>query len=207
MIVDVVYPVRGDCVHVSYPYYLFSALCYLHLLKNLPEVSILPLRYVSRTGSLVLLSERSELVLRAPVDKLAFTPAYANQRLQVGKHTIETGSPEIRPLAPSRDLACQRVTFVGAPKERAKLQNSLLAQLGVPLEDLRFGEMTRLRVGVHVQWCIAVQLRNISKERSLRIQATRYGGRGHFGCGHFEPGELPHELRNTRHRTIVRPSS
>lgn len=213
MIVDVVYPLTGDCVHVGYQYPLFAALCYAQSLKNRPEVMVGPIEGVMPMGhGLLRLLPDAHVRLRAPQEALDFVEAYAHRDIRIGGHIVQTGRPSVRMLRPGRLLHAEMVVFScgksGESRARFTVQRfreALFGHVALDSDQVVIGEPRSFRIRRYVNRGCPVELRGLTDEQSIALQSRGLGGRRHFGAGVLLPGPLPQGFRRATRRYVVRP--
>src|SRR4051812_10857473 len=106
MLIDAVFPVRGECLSADSLYWLYSALSHLVPAFHDPGSRV---RFSAIGGEvagkgLVRLTSTSCLRVRLPAEQVATVLPLASSKLQVGEHHIHLGVPTVRALCPATAL-------------------------------------------------------------------------------------------------------
>lgn len=201
MIIDLVFPVRGESVPVDHAYRLYAA---LSAIVPAFHDAASPFRLAPLTGhatgnGVLTLTDRSTLRVRLPDDRVRSLLPLAGKRLVIGGVTVRLGVPSIQTLEPAANLYARVVTFKNAvePEQvlataRAKLAEQGIAgvpQLPIQLDGNRMGEPQRKVVRVKGAAIVGYSLlvTELTADHSLALQEYGLGGRTQIGCGFFLP--------------------
>lgn len=113
MVLDLIFPVRGDRLPLDHAYALYAALSGLMpaLHQHEPRVFILPVNGVPSSPHELQLTEHSQLRLRLPDDHIRTVLPLASKKLDIAGHSIRLGVPSVATLVPAATLFARIVTF------------------------------------------------------------------------------------------------
>ncbi|MCZ2342355.1 MAG: type I-MYXAN CRISPR-associated protein Cas6/Cmx6 [Bacteroidales bacterium] len=203
MMIDLIFPVRGDSVPVDHAYPLYAALS--TIVPKFHEASS-PFRFALLTGQIagggvLNLNALSKLRVRLPENRVRELLPLAGKRLMIGKAGVRLGVPSLQTLQPVESLYSRLITFKNAetPEQflttaRQKLAEAGIGgapQLPVQLMGERAGEPQRKVVRVKGVTIVgyALIVSGLTPEDSLALQEQGLGGRTQIGCGFFLPAQ------------------
>lgn len=193
--IELAFPVMGQSLPIDHGYQLYSALKYrLMQLKDWDDISIKTIsgkcdRYIRNE---INLTDRSELIIRLPAEKVPFVYSFSGKSFTIGKHKIRLGIPEMNFIKPKFQLRSHIVvirgyeepdTFLEAAKRQIEELNvradiKLIAkQDGIPKRKTIRVKQTLIGFGVEVK--------NLSESDSILLQQKGLGGKQKMGCGVF----------------------
>lgn len=207
--VDVRFRITGDLLPADHGYLLFSAVS-----KIVPElhgdnaVGVHPVTGQLMGNRLIALTERSNLTIRLPADRIRQVLPLAGKTLPVAGYRILVGVPETRMLVPSARLYSRLVVIKGFQDpssfvEAVQRQMDSLHSEGKAhlVEQPHVEESNRGRKeGSHAPFLrrttrirdkevvgFALRVDQLTAEESVILQEKGIGGRRRFGCGVFVP--------------------
>lgn len=204
-IVDLAFPVTAGRVPVDHGYALYSALAErVAELHMAPWLAVHPLsgRRVGETT--LILTRQSAVTLRLPASKAGVALRLAEQTIRVGGELFHLGSPTMRALEPFPSLFAWQVAIrlTHPPKNGEGVLDVLEFRQAFETEARR--QLTALKVGgvakvlgkrqlkVKGQVIIAfsVEIEDLNRDDSIRLQAHGIGGKRRMGCGVFRPSKV-----------------
>jgi len=208
--IDVIFPANGSLVSRDHGYALYAAVSHIvpavHQAKN---VGIFPIRGTPAGNGTLLLSGRSNIRFRLPVEQLPELLPLAGKAIEIDHHHVRLGVPHVAGLVPAPMLASSLVLIKLADKGKsadggivtpdaflAAAQRKLIAMnihAEPGLQKIRTGlridqarrRVIRVKEQTHVGFAMIVQ--GLTAEESLRLQEEGLGGRRLMGCGLFLP--------------------
>lgn len=195
MIVDLSFSIRGKSVPLDHGYALFGAVS--RLVPELHEHETWGIHPVggTRVGPGALgLTPRSRLTIRTPASDIQRLLPLAGKTLELDRHRIVVGTPNVLPLRPATSLHSRFVTIKGGhatPEAFLEFGTKAIERLTKECEELRnaklqIGQRRVMRIANHtvVGYATAVE---VTPEASLFLQINGLGGRRHMGAGLFVP--------------------
>ena len=186
--VEAVFPLEGKTLPREHAQALLDALVVsMPWLQDDAGAGIHPLKLVSGTESMALLSGRTRLILRVKANRLDKLRASEGAQLDVAGHPLRLGAVHLRALQPLATLYAYRVAAV-AGDESAFMQamEAELAALGVAGERV-CGKRQMVRVNQHDMVTFSMMLHGLGPDQSLRLQQHGLGPHRLLGCGLFVP--------------------
>jgi len=184
--IDMVFGLEGSFVTEGYVFPLWDEVVnILPWIEDREQAGILPLRG-SVSGEVMLLSRRSKLVLRVPVELAAQARALSGQELNVGSGTLRVGAAIERALQPYTTLHAHLVE--GAEDEAVFLSGvaTRLQEIGVACKWI-CGKRNTIEGAGQALSGFSLVLHDLKPDDSLQIQRVGLGGNRRFGCGIFVP--------------------
>lgn len=184
--VDVVFDLSGASVPQNYPFTLWSEISrLLPWLKEVENAGILPLRG-SESGEHILLSKRSKLVLRVPLEHAADTVELSGKQLHVDGSTLLVGKGKERQLQPTTTLHSYMVeTGLGEVEFLADMKNKL-QEMNISC-NLICDKYRNIKGAKHSLSGYGLVLHDLKPQASMQIQNNGLGGAHQLGCGIFVP--------------------
>ena len=186
--VEAVFPLEGKTLPREHAQALLDALVVsMPWLQDDAGAGIHPLKLVSGTESMALLSGRTRLILRVKANRLDKLRASEGAQLDVAGHPLRLGAVHLRALQPLATLYAYRVAAI-AGDESAFMQamEAELAALGVAGERV-CGKRQMVRVNQHDMVTFSLMLHGLGPDQSLRLQQHGLGPHRLLGCGLFVP--------------------
>lgn len=201
MLLDLLFPVRGETVPTDHAYSLYAALAGIVSAFHEPDAGLrfLPIGGVSDPPGRLRLTDRSRLRVRLSEDRIRLALPLAGKRLGIAGEQVRVGVPSVTTLVPAPTLIARIVTFKhGDSPERflavARVKLSEMGVEGKPSTPLivngpRAGEPRRRVVRVKGKAIVgyALVVSGLSAEHSIHLQELGLGGRTRIGCGFFLP--------------------
>lgn len=184
--VDVVFDLNGSSVPASYPFLLWSELvrC-LPWLSGEENAGVHPLRG-SVSGSSLLLSKRTKLILRLPAQRMAQADNLSGKQLNIDGNVLIVGKAKDRQIQSATTLHAhivesnlEEVEFIADMKQK-------LQALNIPC-NLICDKYRKISDGKKNLSGFGLVLHDLKPAASLHIQRTGMGGARHLGCGIFVP--------------------
>lgn len=183
---DVVFDLDGSSVPESYPFALWAeVLNALPWLKDEVNAGIIPLRG-SASGNTTLLSKRTKLVLRVPINRAAQTLELCGKQLHVDGGNLVVGKGKERPLTATTTLHAYivesnlgEIEFLADMKQKLQAMN-ISCNLICDKHRKISGEKQSLKG-------FGLVLHDLKPAASIQMQCMGLGGARHFGCGIFVP--------------------
>jgi len=184
--VDVVFDLSGDSVPEDYPFALWAEISRLSpWLKEVENVGILPLRG-STSGDRTLLSRRTKLVLRVPVERAVHALELTGQQLHIDGSILAVGRGKERQLSSSTTLHSHMVEsnlgeteFMADMKRKLQAMNIACNLICDKYRNIKGAQRSLSGYGL--------VLHDLKLQPSLQIQRNGLGGSRQFGCGIFVP--------------------
>ena len=187
--VDLAFRLNGSTVPVDHGYALYAALSrILPEIHEAKEVGVHPIRGIYSGNGELQLSDFSRLVLRLSDEEIRSYLKLAGKRLEVDKHLLSVGVPEVRMLLPIASLRARLVTIKGFLNEEEFLE-AAKRQLE-PLDingQVRLGTRHTFRIKDKQVIGFEIGVTQLTAEESLKLQEQGLGGRRKMGCGVFVP--------------------
>jgi CRISPR-associated protein Cas6 len=203
VIVDLLFPARGQPIPTDHAYPLYAALSRLIPPFHDPTSDI---RFAPLTGTLaeqgrLQLHDRSFLRIRLPDDAIRTVLPLAGKQLDVAGGLVRLGPPTVQALTPVTTVESWLVTFKNSEEPEGFLTTarSKLAEIDVKGQPQlrafesgpRAGEARRRVIRLKGQTIIgyALVVSELTAEESIRLQERGLGGRIKMGCGFFLPAK------------------
>lgn len=187
-VVDVVFPLRGRSLPREHAQALQQALCaQLPWLATDAVAAIHPVKVVSGSDEVALLSQRARLLLRVEAHRLDELMALAGLDLVVAGHDLHLDAAHWRELLPLATLYAYKVAAPGM--DEAAFMASVdreLADLAIAGERV-CGKRQHLVVSGRVLDTFSLMLHALAPQPSLRLQQHGLGPHRLLGCGVFVP--------------------
>jgi CRISPR-associated protein Cas6 len=187
--IDLAFRLNGTTVPVDHGYSLYAALSRIAPeLHEAKELGIQPIRGMYSGDGKLHLADFSRLILRLPDDAIRTYLSLAGKQLDVDRHLLRVGVPEVRLLRPVASLRSRLVTIKGFMETE-----TFLEAVKRQLQDLQvageahLGERKTFRVKDKQVVGFAMGITNLTAEESLILQEKGLGGRRRMGCGVFVP--------------------
>jgi CRISPR-associated protein Cas6 len=187
-VVEAVFPLEGKALPRDHAQALRNALAeQLPWLHEDAGVGIHPLKLVSGSESLALLSQRTRLILRVNANRLNDLKALGGVELDVAGHGLRLGAVHLRALQPLATLYAYRVSATNADEsEFMQAMEAELAALAIAGERV-CGKRQSMRVDGLEMTTFSMMLHALVPEQSLRLQQHGLGPHRLLGCGLFVP--------------------
>ena len=184
--VDMVFDLTGALVPENYSFSLWSEIArILPWLKEEKNAGILPLRGAA-SGNQILLSKRSKLILRIPVERAAQTAQLTGKQLNIGGGNLIVGKGKERELQPTTTLHSFMVeSNLGEIEFLADIKQKLQA-MSISC-NLICDKYRKINDAEHSLTGFGLVLHDLKPQASMQIQRSGLGGARHFGCGIFVP--------------------
>jgi CRISPR-associated protein Cas6 len=132
--------------------------------------------------------EQACLNMRLPQSRVSLMLKLSDKRIELGKHLVRFGTPEISLLKPCSSLYAECVTINGCVTTDAFLDSLAwrLDEIGVE-GDIELGVRRRFRAGCRMITGFALTLHGLSEDGSIALQEQGLGSHRHLGCGFFVP--------------------
>jgi CRISPR-associated protein Cas6 len=140
---------------------------------------------------LLILSRRTKLTLRVPVERLEDAARLTDRKLDLGGFPLKIGKSKTRPLTKQGTLFSRYVVCQAGEEEHDFLRRMAteLAAMGIPMKKALCGKETALRTPDGLVHTRSLLLANLSLEHALLLQRLGLGPHRLMGCGIF----LPHK--------------
>lgn len=192
-VTDIQFELKGRALPKDHGYALFLELA--RLLPWIAEDELLGIHPVhgADTGQgELMLSRRTKLVIRTPVDRVEEIMRLSGQTIRIAGETLAIGAAKTRPLTLHTPLYAHCVT-TGSDDEKAFAADiiRLLDEMGI---DTRFicGKRQRVNTAAGEVSGYSLMLHGLPVEHAVRIQVSGLGGNRKLGCGIF----IPHKSIN-----------
>lgn len=184
--IDMVFDLNGTHVPEDYPFALWSEIIrILPWLMGEEGVGMVPLRGAV-SGKNILLSKRTKLILRVPVERAAETNLLSGQTLTVSESVLVVGKGKERVLQPSVTLHSylvesdlDEIEFIIDMKQKLQAMN-----ISCNLICDKFRKIKGVNQSLRG---FGLVLHDLKPQASIEIQRSGLGGARHFGCGIFVP--------------------
>lgn len=208
--IDLVFSVIGKNLPVDHSYPLYSSIS-----RIIPEVhsnesiGIFPISGKIAENRLLLITNKSKLSFRIPIDFIPKVLPIAGKALDIEGYRIAVGVPFVKPLVPAPSLYSRLVVIKGymEPSAFLKAANRQLNQLGIKAtlslipvisndissDESRSGNsgtkspFIRRTIRIKDREIVGFALRadGLKPKDSILLQERGLGGRRRFGCGIF----------------------
>jgi CRISPR-associated protein Cas6 len=186
--VDMVFPLAGHSLPRDHAQVLRQSLQHaLPWLSGEAQAGIHAVKLVPGGESLSLLSQRTRLLLRLPIERVNDAQALAGRTITVGACTMRLGIPHLRELLPHTTLYAPAVAAPGA--DEAVFMQAVageLETLAVRTQTVCGKRQSRHLQGQTVT-TFSLMLHALSQPDSLRLQERGLGPHRLLGCGIFVP--------------------
>ena len=185
--VDLAFRLNGSTVPVDHGYALYAALSrIIPEIHQAKEIGVQPIRGIYTGNGRLHLSDSSRLVLRMPDEVIRIYLKLAGKRIEVEKHLVSVGVPEVRALLPVARLRSRLVTIKGFLVEKDFLEaiHRQLQDLEIACEAM-LGQRRTFRVKEKQVVGFEVVVMGLTPENSIKLQERGLGGRRKLGCGVF----------------------
>jgi len=182
---DLVFPLAGASLRVDYPLPLWQALRKaLPWLAEEADAAILPIKGGSPSQDRLILSQRSQLILRLPQHRIDQARQLAGLSLDLGAE-LRLGEPHARALRPT-SAQYSPIVVVGRDIETEFLAEcaDALATLAVSGRLVCGKAQARLGETGEVNG-FSLMVHGLSAEHALRLQQRGLGSARKIGCGTF----------------------
>lgn len=193
--IELAFPVMGRNLPIDHGYQLYSALKYrLIQLKDWDDISIKTIfgKLDTNKRNELNLTNRSNLLIRLPSEKVPFVYSFSGKSLTIGKHKIRLGIPEMNFIKPKSRLRSHIVLIRGYKEpngflEAAKRQiEELNIKADIKLICKKDGTVKPKTVKVNQTLVgFGIIAKNLSESDSLTLQEKGLGGKQKMGCGVF----------------------
>jgi CRISPR-associated protein Cas6 len=201
VVVDVLFPVLGDCLPTDHAYPLYAALARVVPAFHDPvsDIRFAPVSGAANLPGHITLTPHSRLRVRVPDTRIRDVLSLAEKHFEVAGRPINFGVPTVAVLLPAATVSARLVTFKHrtSPEtflEHAREQLGVLgirADAVVPVRRRPGVDPEPVRRVVRVKGTVvvgfALRVEGLSDVASLRLQAAGLGGRTKLGCGFFLP--------------------
>ncbi|MFN3360769.1 MAG: type I-MYXAN CRISPR-associated protein Cas6/Cmx6 [Pseudanabaenaceae cyanobacterium] len=192
LMVDVTFPIiSGKVIPADHGYALLSSITrYIPSIKEHTDISILTASGLRDGTGKIVLAEYSRFLFRLPVSKIPLVYSLAGETLKLGIHAIRLGIPSINPLKVCSKLRSRIVTIKGYDQPDAFLEAVRRQLEGLTIRgevSLPHNARKTIKIKRFSVVGFTVEVRNLSEEDSLKLQAYGLGGKRHMGCGIFLP--------------------
>lgn len=187
--VDVAFALSGDALPREHRQALAAALSdRLPWLAALPQAGVHRINVSAGAGPLALLSGRSRLTLRVPLEQAAALAPLAGVRLDLGASRVDlTGPPLRRELLPYGTLYAHQVAAANDDEIHFLASvDAELQQLGVSGRRM-CGRLQRLQGEALSLHAFSLMLDGLSPDDALRLLEHGIGPHRLWGCGLFVP--------------------
>jgi CRISPR-associated protein Cas6 len=186
--VDMVFPLAGHSLPRDHAQALRQALQQaLPWLSGEPQAGIHAVKLVPGGESLSLLSQRTRLLLRLPMERVNDAQALAGRTIEVAGCTLRLGTPHLRELLPHTTLYAPAVAAPGADEAAfMQLVAGELQTLAVRTQTVCGKRQSRHLQGQTLT-TFSLLLHALSQPDSLRVQEHGLGPHRQLGCGIFVP--------------------
>jgi len=191
-VVDLWFRVRGETLPALHGYALYGALCRIQpRFHGATWLGIHTIHGALVGDGTLRLPASTRLGLRLPADRIPVALEVAGSSLDVDRHRICVGVPEVHPLRAAPSLSARMVTIKGyvEPDPFEEACTRQLQAMDVEAE-LETGPRLVQQVGPHVVVGFALRVHRLSDPASLELQRRGLGGRRRFGCGLLRPSSV-----------------
>lgn len=190
---DLVFDISAASLPACYPFALWDAIsAQVPELQHDERVGVLPLRGAP-SGDRLLLSRRSKLVLRVPVELAEVSSRLAGAELAIDGERVALGAARLRAITHYPTLhaqlavgCCDEAEFV-ASVQRHFAENHIDAQIIC-------GMRSALISGTRSLSGYSLVLHDLKPEASVLLQCIGIGEGRKFGCGIFIPYKVITDL-------------
>ena len=188
MTVDMVFSIRGNSIARDHGFALWRELrtC-LPWLDAEAHAGIHAIRGAPANDDMLLLTQRTKLVLRLPQARVVDAQSLHGRQLDLDGHLLQIGASRQRPLLAFATLYSQLVC-TGSDDEPQFLKD-IAAELGQIDVACKFicGKRRALRAGQTEVRGYSLMLYDLKLEQSTLLQQVGLGEHRKFGCGIFVP--------------------
>jgi len=188
MTVDMVFSIRGNSIPRDHGFVLWRELrtC-LPWLDAEAHAGIHTIRGAPGNDDMLLLTQRTKLVLRLPQARVAEAQSLQGQQLDLNGHVLQIGASRQRPLLAFATLYSQLVC-TGSDDE-LEFHRDIAAELGQIDVACQFicGKQRALRAGQTEVRGYSLMLHDLKLEQSTLLQQVGLGEHRKLGCGIFVP--------------------
>mgnify|MGYP001561431546 CR=1 FL=1 len=188
MTVDVVFSIRGNSIPRDHGFALWRELrtC-LPWLDAEAAAGIHTIRGAPANDEMLLLTQRTKLVLRLPQARVADAQSLQGRQLDLDGYVLQIGASRERPLLAFATLYSQLVC-TGSDDE-LEFHRDIAAQLGQLDVACKFicGKQRALRAGQTELRGYSLMLHDLALGQSTFLQQVGLGGHRKLGCGIFVP--------------------
>ncbi len=188
MTVDVVFSIRGKSIPRDHGFVLWRELrACLPWLDAEDSAGIHTIRGAPANDEMLLLTQRTKLVLRLPQARVADAQSLQGRQLDLDGYVLQIGASRQRPLLAFATLYSQLVC-TGSDDE-LEFHGDIAAQLGKLDVACKFicGKQRALRAGQTELRGYSLMLHDLTLEQSTFLQQVGLGGHRKLGCGIFVP--------------------
>ena len=173
--VELRFPIIGAALPCNHGQAMFRAITRL-----IPEAA--------SAGWLLVKGAQARLNMRLPQSRVSLMLKLAGRRIEIAKHIVRFGTPEISLLEPSTSLYAKCVAINGCVTPDAFLDSLAWRLDERGLEGcIELGARRRFCAGRRVIKGFALTLHGLSEDGSLELQERGLGSHRHLGCGFFVP--------------------
>ncbi len=188
-LIELHFRIRGKTLPALHGYAMYSALC--HIQPSFHQADWLGIHTIRghREGrGMLRLAPSSRLRLRLPQDRIGEALVLSGQAITVGRHAVQIGVPDVRPLIPAPSLSARMVTIKGytEPEPFAGACRRQLDAMEVGGE-VEVGRRLVQRAGRATIVGFATWIHNLEPMESMQVQVRGLGGRRRMGCGLLVP--------------------
>jgi CRISPR-associated protein Cas6 len=193
--IELVFPVVGQNLPIDHGYQLYSALKYkLMQLQDWDNISVKTIsgKLDRNIRNEINLTDRSQLMIRLPADKVPFVYSFSGKSLTIGKHKIRLGIPAINFIQPKSKLRSHIVVIRGYEEPQSFLEaaqrqlNELNIQTNIKLILNKNGISKRKTIRVKQTLVgFGMEVSNLNEADSIVLQEQGLGGKQKMGCGVF----------------------
>lgn len=188
MTVDMVFSIRGNSIPRDHGFVLWRELrtC-LPWLDAEASAGIHAIRGAPANDEMLLLTQRTKLVLRLPQARVADAQSLQGRQLDLDGYVLQIGASRQRPLLAFATLYSQLVC-TGSDDE-LEFHRDIAVQLGQLEVACEFicGKRRALRAGQTELRGYSLMLHNLKLEQSTFLQQVGLGEHRKLGCGIFVP--------------------
>jgi len=185
LIIDLVFPLAGGSLFTDYPLPLWLALRgALPWLSEEADAGILPIKGGGHSEGRLMLSQRSQLTLRLPQNRVGQASRLAGLSLDLGSE-LRLGEPHVRALRPTSAQYSPMVVF-GHRGEAEFLDACSQALDGMGISGGLVCGKAQARLGETGEMHgFSLMLHGLSAAHALRLQQRGLGSARKIGCGIF----------------------
>ncbi len=146
-------------------------------------------RPLAGSGQLLVLSRRTKLTLRVPLDRLDAVRGLTGSSLDVGGFPMKIGTAKPRPLSRLGTILSRYVVANEGADEEAFLRHvaAELASMHIQIKKALCGIPHRIETRDHPLYTRSLLLADLRPEESIRLQREGLGAHRKLGCGLFIP--------------------
>jgi CRISPR-associated protein Cas6 len=194
--VELSFRVMGQTLPADHGYGLYSAIAHrCPEIHGLESISIQTVYGIPDRKGKIYLNQKSRLRIRVSIDQFSMFYSLAGRNLAIGGHQIQLDVPQIFTLQSSSQLRARIVTIKGFQESELLLDavNRQLQILGIAGKANILlnpdGEVDRKTIKIKRFSVVGfgVEVRDLSKQDSIKLQVCGLGGKRKMGCGVFVP--------------------